>query len=125
MPAGRPEPAAPPAARQRAARRDIDFEELLGGRLLAWVGGLAVLLGIVFFVAMAVFDLRGATAATSTTLVFPPTDHRFLQLRGVGVPLPVAVRSLTRRGGLHLISSSRTSRSSSVSERPTSAWTSV
>ena len=39
-----------------------------------------------------VFDLRGATAATSTTLVFPPTDHRFLRLRGVGVPLPVAVR---------------------------------
>jgi len=39
-----------------------------------------------------VFDLRGATAATSTKLVFPPTDHRFLRLRGVGVPLPVAVR---------------------------------
>jgi uncharacterized membrane protein len=34
--------------------RDVDLEELLGGRLLAWVGGLAVLLGIVFFVAMAV-----------------------------------------------------------------------
>ena len=50
-----PEPTAPPpATKQRAARRDIDFEELLGGRLLAWVGGLAVLLGIVFFVAMAV-----------------------------------------------------------------------
>ena len=46
--------APPPATKQRAARRDIDFEELLGGRLLAWVGGLAVLLGIVFFVAMAV-----------------------------------------------------------------------
>jgi uncharacterized membrane protein len=54
VPAGRPEPVAPPAAQQRAARRDIDFEELLGGRLLAWVGGLAILLGIVFFVAMAV-----------------------------------------------------------------------
>lgn len=39
-----------------------------------------------------VFDLRGATAATSTTLVFPPTDHRFLRLRGVGVPVPVAAR---------------------------------
>ncbi|HZM19185.1 MAG TPA: DUF2339 domain-containing protein [Gaiellaceae bacterium] len=55
MPTGGPEAAAPPpAAPQRPARRDIDFEELLGGRLLAWVGGLAVLLGIVFFVAMAV-----------------------------------------------------------------------
>lgn len=39
-----------------------------------------------------VFDLRGASPASSTTLVFPPTDHRFLRLRGVGVPLPVAVR---------------------------------
>ncbi len=39
-----------------------------------------------------VFDLRGATAAASTTLVFPRTDHRFLRLRGVGVPLPVAAR---------------------------------
>jgi hypothetical protein len=39
-----------------------------------------------------VFDLRGAAPAASTTLVFPPTDHRFLRLRGVGVPLPVAAR---------------------------------
>ena len=39
-----------------------------------------------------VFDLQGASAAASTTLVFPPTDHRFLRLRGVGVPLPVAAR---------------------------------
>jgi hypothetical protein len=38
------------------------------------------------------FDLRGASPARSTTLVFPPTDHRFLRLRGVGVPLPVAAR---------------------------------
>jgi uncharacterized membrane protein len=34
--------------------REIDLEELLGGRLLAWVGGLAVLLGIVFLVATAI-----------------------------------------------------------------------
>jgi hypothetical protein len=39
-----------------------------------------------------VFDLGGASPARSTTLVFPPTDHRFLRLRGVGVPLPVAAR---------------------------------
>jgi hypothetical protein len=39
-----------------------------------------------------VFDLQGAAPAVSTTLVFPPTDHRFLRLRGVGVPLPVAAR---------------------------------
>jgi hypothetical protein len=54
-----------------------------------------------------VFDLRGATAATSTTLVFPPTDHRFLQLRGVGVPLPVASRvyNAPRRPPLALVES--------------------
>jgi hypothetical protein len=54
-----------------------------------------------------VFDLRGATAATSTTLVFPPTDHRFLQLRGAGVPLPVAARvyNAPRRPPLALVES--------------------
>ena len=39
-----------------------------------------------------VFDLQGAAPAVSTTLVFPPTDHRFLRLRGVGVPLPAGAR---------------------------------
>ncbi len=52
--AGRPEPPSAPVARPEPKRRDVDFEELLGGRLLAWVGGLAILVGIVFFVAMAV-----------------------------------------------------------------------
>lgn len=37
-----------------------------------------------------VFDLSGAVAARSTTLVFPPTDHRFLRLQG-NVPIPDAV----------------------------------
>ena len=32
----------------------VDFEDLLGGRILACVGGLAVLLGVVFFLVMAV-----------------------------------------------------------------------
>jgi hypothetical protein len=38
-----------------------------------------------------VWNLRGATAASSTTLVFPPTDHRFLRLEGTGVPIPAMV----------------------------------
>ena len=54
----RPEPEEPaPPSRplpSLPSRAELDLEELLGGRLLAWVGGLAVLLGIVFFVAMAV-----------------------------------------------------------------------
>jgi hypothetical protein len=32
-----------------------------------------------------VFDVRGAEAARSTTVVFPPTDFRFLELRATGV----------------------------------------
>lgn len=44
-------PPAPPPSRPQPP---VDLEELLGGRVLAWVGGLAVLLGIVFFVVMAV-----------------------------------------------------------------------
>ena len=32
----------------------LELEDLLGGRVLAWVGGLAILLGVVFFLVMAV-----------------------------------------------------------------------
>jgi len=37
-----------------AVRRKVDVEELLGGRLLALVGGLAVVIGLVFLVALAI-----------------------------------------------------------------------
>jgi uncharacterized membrane protein len=37
-----------------APRREVDLEELLGGRLLALVGGVAVLVGLAFLVALAV-----------------------------------------------------------------------
>jgi uncharacterized membrane protein len=43
----RPRPAAPP-------RPQLDLEELLGGRVLAWVGGIAVVIGVVLFVGLAV-----------------------------------------------------------------------
>ena len=36
------------------ARPELDLEDLVGGRLLAWVGGVAIVLGIVFFLVMAV-----------------------------------------------------------------------
>jgi uncharacterized membrane protein len=45
-----PRPPAPPSR----PRPEIDLEELLGGRLLALVGGLAVILGLAFLVALAV-----------------------------------------------------------------------
>lgn len=60
-------PAAPsiptPNLAPQPGRRGPDLEELLGGRLLALVGGLAVLVGLVFLVALAIdqgwLDERG------------------------------------------------------------------
>lgn len=53
------ETAAEPSSKPRPRRRDVlgsapDLEELLGGRVLAWLGGLAIVLGVVFFLVMAV-----------------------------------------------------------------------
>ena len=61
-PPEQPQPAMWPPPQQPAPERrepirpgpKVDLEDLLGGRVLAWVGGSAVLLGVVFFVAMAV-----------------------------------------------------------------------
>lgn len=47
---GRPERPAEPARRVP----EVGLEELLGGRVLAWVGAVAILLGIVFFLGMAI-----------------------------------------------------------------------
>ncbi|HEY1595948.1 MAG TPA: DUF2339 domain-containing protein [Thermoleophilaceae bacterium] len=54
-----PETVAPQPVPQRkverpAPRREVAVEDLLGGRVLAWLGGIAVLVGIVFFFALAV-----------------------------------------------------------------------
>jgi uncharacterized membrane protein len=54
-PAAAPQPVWPPprqAASPRTPRPDL--EELLGGRVLGWVGGVAVVIAAVFFVVMAV-----------------------------------------------------------------------
>jgi uncharacterized membrane protein len=60
-PPAQPAPPSEPGAGARRPERTwaeraekIDFEDLLGGRILAWVGGSAVLLGVVFFLVMAV-----------------------------------------------------------------------
>src|SRR6478672_5363944 len=54
----RPTPVAPDVApRPRAAPEPTrDLEELLGGRVLGWVGGIAVVIAAVFFVVMAVHN---------------------------------------------------------------------
>jgi uncharacterized membrane protein len=48
-----PPPPARPAPTRQAPR---DLEELLGGRVLGWVGGIAVAIAAVFFVVMAVHN---------------------------------------------------------------------
>jgi uncharacterized membrane protein len=48
-------PAAGPRP-SRPVREPLDLEELLGGRVLAWVGGVAVVLAAVFFLAMAIHN---------------------------------------------------------------------
>lgn len=51
-----PPPAAVRPRPPRPARELLDLEELLGGRVLAWVGGVAVVLAAVFFLAMAIHN---------------------------------------------------------------------
>lgn len=49
-----PSPPSPPA-RRRVARRwsEVDLEDLLSGRGLAWLGGLALVVGAIFFLSLA------------------------------------------------------------------------
>jgi uncharacterized membrane protein len=52
-----PAPPAPPPQRPevpRPPRPSFDLEELLGGRVLAWAGAVAVFIGVVFFLATAI-----------------------------------------------------------------------
>src|SRR5919109_3614696 len=74
----------PPPGRERP---EIDLEELLGGRLLALVGGLAVVLGLAFLVALAV-DRGWLDEVARTVLAFA----------GSGVLLAVGVWLHERRG---------------------------
>ncbi|MEA2922711.1 MAG: hypothetical protein QOF07_2676, partial [Bradyrhizobium sp.] len=57
-PAYRPLPPPPPPVQAPPRRTmptlpELDLEQLLGGRLFAWIGGVAILVGIAFFVATA------------------------------------------------------------------------
>ena len=47
---------AAPARPAPVAREPFDLEQVLGGRVLAWVGGIAVVLAAVFFLVMAVHN---------------------------------------------------------------------
>jgi uncharacterized membrane protein len=47
-----PPESAPPAP--RAERRPVNWEDLLGGRVLAWIGGLAIAIGVALLFALAI-----------------------------------------------------------------------
>src|SRR4051812_27558385 len=56
QPAAIPPPPARPSSAPLPAWRgpSVNMEELLGGRVLAWLGGIAIVLGFVFFLGMAI-----------------------------------------------------------------------
>jgi uncharacterized membrane protein len=54
LPPMREHPARPEPSRPKAKSRQRGLEEILGGRVLAWVGGVAILLGIVFMLGIAI-----------------------------------------------------------------------
>jgi uncharacterized membrane protein len=70
QPPARPAPPQPqrPAA-QAPPRRELDLEDLLGGRLLALAGGIAVIVGLAFLVALAV-ERGWLGEAARTSLAF-------------------------------------------------------
>lgn len=44
------EPVSPPPQHERAAQPSSDWEQFMGAKLFAWIGGLALFLGIAFFI---------------------------------------------------------------------------
>ena len=79
-----PEPVARPARVEQVTRdeahtgpdsRERSFEDLLGGRILAWLGGLAIVVGVVFFLVIAVdrgwigVEARVALAFAGSTIL--------------------------------------------------------
>src|SRR4051812_48414764 len=62
------DPVSPPPPPPRRKLRDFnDLEDALGGRVLAWVGGLAVTLGVIFLLAIGVS--RGWIGEVERTLL--------------------------------------------------------
>jgi uncharacterized membrane protein len=100
---------AAPGGRSWAARaEEIDLEDLLGGRVLAWVGGSAVLLGVVFFLVMAVsrgwideptrvvLAFLGSTALVALGLVlYERQGQTQASLAAVGTGIAALYASLT------------------------------
>src|ERR687892_276936 len=92
---------------QRLAELET-LEDLLGGRILAWLGGLAILVGVVFFLAIAVdrgwigVEARVALAFLGSTLLlavglflFERRDQTDAAIAAVAAALAALYASLT------------------------------
>jgi uncharacterized membrane protein len=102
-------------ARSWAARAEgIELEDLLGGRVLAWVGGSAVLLGVVFFLVMAVsrgwideptrvvLAFLGSTALVAAGLVlYERQGQTQASLAAVGTGIAALYASVTAATALY------------------------
>jgi uncharacterized membrane protein len=108
-----PEPAPEPEPEpERAAPRE-SLEDLLGGRILAWVGGLAILVGVVFFLVIAVdrgwigVEARVALAFLGSTLLlgvglflYERRDQTDAAVAAVAASLAALFASLTYASGV-------------------------
>ncbi len=79
-PAQPPRPPQPARPAKPRPKRELNLEDLLGGRVLAWLGGIAVLVGIAFFFSLAVS--QGWIGPAARTLI---AGAGALGLRGAGV----------------------------------------
>jgi uncharacterized membrane protein len=82
-----PPPHPSPSPRPRAPRPELSLEDLLGGRVLAWAGGLSLLAGLLFLLVVAVS--RGWIGEESRTALAAATS--------LGL-LVAGVRAYERRG---------------------------
>jgi uncharacterized membrane protein len=112
-PAHRPPPSAAPR-RRRARPPEETLEDLLGGRVLAWVGGLAIVVGVILFLVIAVdrgwlgIEARIALAFLGSTVLlgvglflYERRDQTDAAVAAVSAALAALFASLTYATAVH------------------------
>jgi uncharacterized membrane protein len=107
------EPPAPDEAPAPSRRPEQTLEDLLGGRILAWIGGLAILVGVIFFLAIAVdrgwigvearvaLAFLGSTALLGVGLfLYERRDQTDAAVAAVAASLAALYASLTYASGV-------------------------
>ena len=110
----RPPPTGPPA--RPAARDAVSLEDLLGGRVLAWAGGLSLLAGLLFLLVVAVsrgwIGEEARTALAAATSLGLLVGRRSAPTSAAATP---TARSPPPRPGSRACSRARSSRSRPMS----------